>query len=148
MGQASITRGLRGSRRTALSAIMFFPRGGSAHAARGLAQRLGDRDWDVRLLAGSCPSRSAYADARAFYSGIDLTPIEFDRDAPMHPSFEDRGDSAEPVFAALDDHDYERHVSAWARGLAAGGAADVELIHLHHLTPLNEAAFRVAPRVP
>jgi glycosyltransferase involved in cell wall biosynthesis len=131
-----------------LSAIMFFPRGGSAHAARGLAQRLPDRGWRVVLVAGSCSTLSAYADARSFYAGIDVRPVEFDGDAPMHPSFEERADGAEPVFAALGHRDCEHQVSVWARALADAGAADADVIHLHHLTPLNEAAFRVAPRTP
>ena len=38
--------------------------------------------------------------------------------------------------------------TAWARALAAAGAADADVLHLHHLTPLNEAAARVAPGVP
>ena len=139
---------LRDGRPLVLSAIMFFPRGGSAHAARGLGERLADRGWSLRLVAGSCRSRSAFADARTFYARIDVVPVEFDRGAPMHPSFEDRADGGEPVFAALDDGAYERQVSVWARALAEAGAAEADLIHLHHLTPVNEAAFRVAPGVP
>ena len=37
---------------------------------------------------------------------------------------------------------------AWARALERAGAADADVLHLHHLTPLNEAAARVAPDVP
>jgi glycosyltransferase involved in cell wall biosynthesis len=37
-------------------------------------------------------------------------------------------------------------VVAWERALRAAGPADV--LHLHHLTPLNEAAARVAPEAP
>ncbi|MBV9717004.1 MAG: glycosyltransferase family 4 protein, partial [Solirubrobacterales bacterium] len=44
--------------------------------------------------------------------------------------------------------DFERQVRAWARELERAGAPDADLLHLHHLTPLNEAAARVAPDVP
>ncbi|MGI8864734.1 MAG: glycosyltransferase family 4 protein, partial [Solirubrobacteraceae bacterium] len=68
--------------------------------------------------------------------------------APMHPSFEERLDAPDPVFAMLDDLDYERQVRAWARELGRAGAAQADVLHLHHLTPINEAAARVAPHVP
>jgi glycosyltransferase involved in cell wall biosynthesis len=66
----------------------------------------------------------------------------------MHPSYEDRPDAPDRVFAALDDAAYERQVMAWARALGAAGAADADALHLHHLTPINEAASHVAPGVP
>jgi glycosyltransferase involved in cell wall biosynthesis len=66
----------------------------------------------------------------------------------MHPSFEDRPGAIDKVFAALDDEAYERQVVAWMRELANAGAAEADVLHLHHLTPLNEAAARVAPNVP
>ncbi len=52
------------------------------------------------------------------------------------------------VFARLDGAAYEHQVDAWARALAGAGAAAAEVLHLHHLTPINEAAARVAPDVP
>jgi len=52
------------------------------------------------------------------------------------------------VFAALDDLAYERLVDAWAAALAEAGAAEADLLHLHHLTPANAAAARVCPQVP
>jgi glycosyltransferase involved in cell wall biosynthesis len=39
-------------------------------------------------------------------------------------------------------------VTAWADALLAAGAADADALHLHHLTPIHEAASRVAPDVP
>lgn len=66
----------------------------------------------------------------------------------MHPSFEERPGAPDRVFAMLDDLAYERQVSAWARELGRVGAAQMDVLHLHHLTPLNEAAARVAPHVP
>jgi oligopeptide/dipeptide ABC transporter ATP-binding protein len=66
----------------------------------------------------------------------------------MHASFEDRPGAPDRIFAALDDDEYERHVAAWARALDAAGAAQADILHLHHLTPLNAAAAIVAPGVP
>jgi glycosyltransferase involved in cell wall biosynthesis len=125
---------------------MFFPRGGSAHVARALAQELPATGWEVTIVSGSL---AGYGDAAAFYKGLDVRPVDFAAgDAPMHPSFEDRPGAPDRVFAALDDAAYERHVEAWARALEDAGAADADVLHLHHLTPVDEAAARVAPEVP
>src|SRR3954447_14349980 len=129
-----------------LSALMFFPRGGSAHVARALACELPASGWDVTLVTGSC---AGHGDAVAFYEGLDVHPVDFTAgDAPMHPSYEDRPEAEDPVFAAVDDAGFERHTEAWARALSDAGAADADVLHLHHLTPIHEAAARVAPGVP
>ena len=145
-----------------LSAIMFFPRGGSAFVVRALAHGLSDNDVRVRVLSGSRDD-TEYADAHRFYEGLDVVAVDFAPalaspdplhyegpagTAPIHPSFEDRGDAPDPVFARLDDAEFERQVQAWARAMARADAESFDVLHLHHLTPLNEAAARVAPRVP
>ena len=117
--------------------------------------------WDVTLVSGSRTDLEEFGDAADFYAGIDVRPVSFDEAlaspdpldpppgaAPMQPSYEDRPDAPDPVFAMLDDDAYERQVAAWARALAAAGAADADVLHLHHLTPIHEAASRVAPGVP
>lgn len=122
---------------------MFFPRGGSAIVMRALARRLPAHGWDTCLIAGSLPG---HGDAERFYSGVErVHPVVFEPhgDVPLHPSFE--GDSA---FASLDDAAFERHVVAWSGHFAAAGAADKDVLHLHHLTPLNEVARRIAPGIP
>lgn len=126
---------------------MFFPRGGSATVARALARRLPDHGWDAKVVAGSLPG---HGDAERFYDGLDVHPVCFEPagDTPLHPSFEDRDDTGDGVFAALGDDEFERHVAAWAEHLEQAGAAEADVLHLHHLTPLNEAARRVAPDVP
>ncbi len=144
-----------------LSAILFSPRGGSAHAARALARGLRKQGWSVTLLAGSRGDHGAHGDAGAFYG--DVRAVDFDAalatgspmgyegplgTAPMHPSFEDRPGAHDRVFASLDDAEFERQVAAWSRELEHAGAAEADVLHLHHLTPLNEAAARVAPHVP
>jgi glycosyltransferase involved in cell wall biosynthesis len=135
--------------------LAFFPRGGSAHVARNLATALGGTGWDVTVLSGSVQGRG---DARRFYAGLDVRPQDFTRaleapdpmraDPPMHPSYEDRPGAPDRVFASLDDDEYERQVAAWCRALQSVDAANADVLHLHHLTPLNEAAARVAPGVP
>jgi glycosyltransferase involved in cell wall biosynthesis len=150
-------------RRRVVSAVMFFPRGGSAHVARALARELPSQGWDVTLVAGSRTDLGPETDARRFYAGLDLRAVDFTAalrdpdptryragpgEAPMHPSFEDRPGAPDVIFASLDELDLERHVDAWSAALGDAGAASADLLHLHHLTPLNEAAARVAPGVP
>lgn len=142
-----------------LSAILFDPRGGSADELRSLSRCLGAREVQVRILAGSQPGPG---DARKFF-GKDVHAVDFGPalargdpmgfegragTAPMHPSYEDRSGAPDKVFAKLDDPDYERQVRAWGRELLRAGARDADVLHLNHLTPINEAAARVAPDVP
>src|SRR3954462_6764372 len=127
---------------------MFFPRGGSAHVARALAENLPAHGWDVTILSGSLGGGGG-SHGRRFYAGLDVRAVDFSAgDAPMHPSYEDRPDAPDPVFAAVDDAEYERHVGARSKALDRAGAAGFDVLHLHHLTPLHEAAARVAPDVP
>src|SRR4051812_49933619 len=127
---------------------MFFPRGGSAHVARALAEDLPAHGWDVTILSGSLGG-GGVGDAERFYAGLDVHAVDFSAgDAPMHASYEDRPGAPDRVFAALDDAEYERHVEAWAAALEAVDAASFDLLHLHHLTPLHEAAAPVAPALP
>ena len=138
--------------------LAFFPRGGSAHVARNLACALGRAGWAVTILTGSLARPDDPADAREFYAGLDVRPQDFTRaleaadpmraDPPMHPSYEDRPGAPDRIFASLDDDEYERHVVAWCRALQSADAANADILHLHHLTPIHEAARRVAPGVP
>ncbi len=138
--------------------LMFFPRGGSAHVARNLATALPHAGWEAAIVSGSLSRPGRPGDARAFYRGLDLHPVDFTAaldapdpllaDPPFHPSFEDRPGAPDRVFASLGDDVADHLVAAWARALEAAGARDADVLHLHHLTPLNEAAARVAPDVP
>jgi glycosyltransferase involved in cell wall biosynthesis len=126
---------------------MFFPRGGSAQVARALAGELPGHGWDVTVLSGSLGGGTG--DARDFYSGLDLHAVDFAAgDAPMHPSYEDRPGAPDGCFARVDDGSYREHVAAWTLALERAGAASADVLHLHHLTPLNEAASIAAPGVP
>jgi glycosyltransferase involved in cell wall biosynthesis len=112
----------------------------------------------VTIVSGSLSLPGRPGAARAFYHGLDVHPVDFTRaldapdplraDPPLHPSFEDRPGAPDRVFAAVDDATYQLQVACWARALADAGAADADVLHLHHLTPINEAAARVAPGVP
>jgi glycosyltransferase involved in cell wall biosynthesis len=147
-----------------VSATLFSPRGGSAFVARALARCLRAEGVEITHVSGSRSDLEGDAgDARAFYGDLDLRTVDFAAalasddpmafaggpgEAPMHPSYEDRPGQADRVFAALDDLACRRQVAAWARALEAAGAADADVLHLHHLTPLNAAAAKVAPDVP
>src|SRR5215207_6373852 len=138
--------------------LIFFPRGGSAHVARNLARNLPAAGWDVTVASGSLTIPGRPGDAREFYRGVDVQPVDMTAalqaedpmlaDPPLHPSYEDRPGAHDRVFAALDERTCEHHVRAWARALACAGAADADVLHLHHLTPLHAAAAQVAPGVP
>ena len=69
------------TRRRVVMGILFYPRGGSAHVTRGLARALTAQGWDVTLVSGSISSpegqRANPGDARVFYSGIDVRPVDF-----------------------------------------------------------------------
>ncbi len=140
---------------------MFSPRGGSAPAARALARGLRDRGCSVTLVAGSRSDLGPHGEADTFYGAVravrfdaalaSQAPVRFEGSAgsaPLHPSFEDRPGAPDLVFAKLDDLDYERQVRAWCREFELANADGFDVLHLHHLTPLNEAAARVAPHVP
>ena len=141
-----------------LMGLLFFPRGGSAHVARNLATALPGAGWEASILSGSLSLPGRPGDARAFYRGLDLHAVDFTAaldaddpllaDPPFHPSFEDRPGAPDRVFASLDDDVAEHLTAAWARALTAAGARDADVLHLHHLTPINAAAARVAPDVP
>jgi glycosyltransferase involved in cell wall biosynthesis len=138
--------------------LAFFPRGGSAHVARNLASALGGAGWDVTILTGSLARPGEPGNAREFYAGLDVRPQDFSRaldaadpmraDPPMHPSYEDRPGAPDRVFASLGGEEFERQVVAWCRALQSVDAANADVLHLHHLTPIHEAALRVAPDVP
>jgi glycosyltransferase involved in cell wall biosynthesis len=140
-------------------ALMFFPRGGSAQVARYVARALPGAGWDATLVAGSLGEEGDASHAGTFFEGVedvrivDYTaardaPDPLAADPPFQPSFEDRPGAPDRVFARVDDDDYERLVATWERVLADAGAAGADVLHLHHLTPMNEAAARSFPDVP
>jgi glycosyltransferase involved in cell wall biosynthesis len=146
-----------------LMGVYFYPRGGSAHVNRALAREFERSGFEVTVLSGSRSDLGEHALASSFYSGLDLRTVDFTPalrsidpprvdsgagTAPMHGSYEDRPGAEDPVLACLDDDTYERQVEAWTRELECAGAAEADLLYLHHLTPLNEAAARAFPDLP
>src|SRR3954453_16510476 len=98
--------------------LMFFPRGGSAQVARYMARALPRAGWDVTLVTGSLGQEGEQSNAATFFAGADVHAVDYSHaiepdaplgcDPPLHPSFEDRADAPDRVFAALDDDVYER----------------------------------------
>jgi glycosyltransferase involved in cell wall biosynthesis len=147
-----------------LMGVYFYPRGGSAHATRALVRELGNQGVEVTLLAGSRSDLGEAALASSFYEDLDLRAVDFTPalrspdplrysggaplTAPMHGSYEDRPEAVDPVLASLDDDEFELQVAAWAAALETAAGDGIDLLYLHHLTPLNEAAARVLPQVP
>lgn len=141
----------------------FYPRGGSAHANRALARELARAGFRVTLLSGSRGDLGEAADARDFYAGLDPVAVDFTPSldspeplryrgepgtAPIHGSYEDRPGAPDAVLASLDDEAYALQVGAWSAVLRSLDPGAAELLYLHHLTPLNEAAAQVFPGRP
>jgi glycosyltransferase involved in cell wall biosynthesis len=141
-----------------LSALFFFPRGGSAQVARALAGALPEAGWRMTLATGSLGGAGDPTNAAGFYSGTEVFAVDYSpaleladplaAPVPFQPSYEDRPAGPDRVFAAVDDAAYERLVAAWAEALGRAGAAEADLLHLHHLTPVHEAALRAFPSLP
>src|SRR3989442_1449839 len=141
--------------RRVVSGLFFFPRGGSAQVVRGLGRALAQTGWEVTLAVGSLGQAGEQTHAPTFFGGFDLVTVDYsphqqrgEGHVPFQPSYEDRPGAPDRVFAAVDDEAYERLVAVWADALDRAGAARAELLHLHHLTPANEAARRAFPTVP
>ena len=142
----------------AVMALMFFPRGGSSQVARYVARGLPAAGWEVKLVAGSLGEPGEQSHAATFFSGLEVQAVDYSEaaaaddplahDPPFQPSYEDRPDAPDRVFAAVDDGAYERLVAVWERELERAGAREADVLHLNHLTPMNEAAARSFPGVP
>ena len=147
--------GRRRAGRRVVSGLFFFPRGGSAQVVRALSRALAQTGWEVTLAAGSLGQTGEQTHAPTFFGGADLVTVDYlpggGRDegaVPFQPSYEDRPGAPDRVFATVDDESYERLVGVWVDALDRAGAARADLLHLHHLTPANEAALRAFPAVP
>jgi hypothetical protein len=138
--------------------LIFFPRGGSAQVARYLAGALPASGWKATLACGSLGPPGEESNAATFYAGLDVRALDYSAaaraddplraDPPFQPSFEDRAGAPDRVFAAVGDEDFERLVQTWGDHLERSGAGKADVLHLHHLTPINEAAERRFPGVP
>jgi len=146
------------SNRRVCSSLFFFPRGGSAHVTRALCRGLPSVGWQPTLIAGSLGASGQPTNATTFFAGIDVRPVEYApasshgdqrvASIPFQPSYEDRPGAPDRVFATIGDEEYERLVAAWSEAFAGADAAGAVILHLHHLTPANEAALRSFPNIP
>jgi glycosyltransferase involved in cell wall biosynthesis len=138
--------------------LLFFPRGGSAQVARYVARNLPEAGWEASIACGSLGKPGEESHAVSFYAGLEVHPLDYTAsasapdplkaDPPFQPSYEDREGAPDRVLASVGDEDFERLVATWERQLGEAGADHADVLHLHHLTPINEAAERSFPDVP
>ena len=155
--------------------LLFYPRGGSAQVVRYLAKALEGAGWSTSLACGSLGEPGERTHAESFFAGLDVHAADYRpalaayeqgsdplaEPVPMHPSFEDRPDVPDRIFGAVEPRLGEHLAKAWEPLLSAAAGSEVEgfdvraksfsgpeVLHLHHLTPLHEAASRRLPGVP
>jgi len=148
-------------RSTVLMGFYFFPRGGSAQVARYLCRALAGSPWRLTLFSGSLGTSSDTSNAERFFGGIECRSLDYSpakaswatgRDSmlaavPMHASYEDRPQVADRVFVDLDDAAFNRQVTGWTKFLSVQTCTP-SVLHLHHLTPIHEAAMGLWPDTP
>ncbi|MFE3455981.1 glycosyltransferase family 4 protein [Nocardiopsis aegyptia] len=135
--------------------VQFFPRGGSAQVIRYLTDQLTSRGHTSRILSGSLGDSDQLSNAHTFYRGLDVAAMDYtcaaeaytrgqrsmDGPAPFHPSYEDRGPTApDRIFTAVAPQTIKHITAAWKRHLTRHHTPDADLVHLHHLSHLQEAA--------
>jgi len=143
--------------------LFFYPRGGSARVAGYLARALPAVGWHVTLACGSLGEAGALGNAGSVFAGVDMVVARYDdavarwarggdpMDAPfpMHPSFEVRPGVPDRAFPWVSPVQGERMAVTWAALFAQSEAmAEARLLHLHHLTPIHDAAALALPGVP
>ena len=60
-----------------VSALFFFPRGGSAQVARSLARALPAVGWEPTLAAGSLGPPGEPTNAGSFFAGLDVHALDY-----------------------------------------------------------------------
>jgi glycosyltransferase involved in cell wall biosynthesis len=145
-----------------LQGFSFFPRGGSAQVVRYLTAALLQAGWSPRIVSGSLGDPGNPSHAGTFFAGLPLSTVDFspavaasqrgedplDQPVPLHASYEDKVGAPDRVFAAVSPELAARQVDSWRRLLLGLGAFHPQVLHLHHLTPLQDAAKSVWPDVP
>ncbi|MFI9772474.1 glycosyltransferase family 4 protein [Streptomyces sp. NPDC052415] len=144
------------------TAVLFWPRGGSAQVIRYLLHELNHRGFTTRLHAGSLGNPGDPSHGPSFYKGLDLRPYDhndamaaFTRGEdpqrtrrPFHPSYEDRGHCPDPLFSAVPPAQADHLTHAWTRHLTAHRSPGARLLHLHHLSHLQTSARAAYPNTP
>jgi len=142
--------------------LIFFPRGGSAQVVRYLATALVDADWSVALVTGSLGDPGEETHAPTFFAGSRLQHLDYSEawrgseaehrsaiaaPVPLHPSYEDREDAPDVVFAAVPPDLAEHLTTVWEAPFLHAGADRADVFHLHHLTPQHDAVRSRWPHV-
>ncbi|MFF4409530.1 glycosyltransferase family 4 protein [Streptomyces sp. NPDC001404] len=144
------------------TAVLFYPRGGSAQVIRYLHHELNNRGFTTRLHAGSLGNPGDPSHGPTFYQSLDLRPYHYNdafaaftrgdnpqhTQLPFHPSYEDRGRCPDPMFSAVPPADADRLTRAWIRHLNHHRSPDAHLLHLHHLSHLQTSAHAAYPGTP
>ena len=142
--------------------LLFYPRGGSAQVIRYLAAALVREGWRTSLACGSLGEPGDRRHAESFFAGLEISAMDYrpaveawerGRDplaepVPMHPSYEDRAGVPDRIFTSAAPELRAHLASAWERLVAAAADRPPDVLHLHHLTPIHEAAANVLPDIP
>ena len=150
------------ARGSVLQGFSFFPRGGSAQVVRYLTAALLESEWSSRIAAGSLGPPGGSSHAQTFFGDLPLSTVDFtpaldawrrgedplDQPVPLHASYEDKPGAPDRVFAAVSPEVAARQVDSWRRLFLSVDSFQPEVLHLHHLTPLHDAAEQVWPQVP
>jgi glycosyltransferase involved in cell wall biosynthesis len=143
------------------TAIQFFPRGGSSIVVDYLNRELATRSAELSITCGSLGAPGQTSHAATFYRNLPIHPYDYTPAAdahrqgrpsmdgqttPFHPSFEDRGPAAPDRQAtAVAPATYRHLTSAWHQHLALHRSPRPDVLHLHHLSHLQQAATRAYP---
>jgi glycosyltransferase involved in cell wall biosynthesis len=145
-----------------LQGFSFFPRGGSAQVVRYLSAALVQAGWTPRIVAGSVGGTGNPGHAATFFAGLPVAAADFtpaldawlrgedplDQPVPLHASYEDKPGAPDRVLAGVSPELAARQVDSWRRLLVGLRPLGPVVLHLHHLTPLHDAAEGVWPDVP
>ena len=145
-----------------LHGLAFYPRGGSAQVVRYLAIAQRNAGCLPLVVAGSLGRPGDLGHAPTFFRGLPVVSADFGpavrawehghdpmaEPVPIHPSYEDRPNVPDRIFAAVSPALAEHQVRAWDRVLARTAPYRPSILHLHHLTPLHEAATQRWPDIP
>ena len=113
-------------------------------------------------MAGSVGAAGQPAHAGTFYRGLAVDAADFTpaldawrsggdplaQPVPMHSSYEDKAGAPDRFFGDVAPAVAAHQADAWRRVLVASGSPPPDILHLHHLTPLHDAAQRLWPTVP
>ena len=147
---------------TVTMGLLFYPRGGSAQVVKYLRAALAGAGWSSDLVCGSLGAPGEPTNAASFFEGSDVHAFDYGpalaafargedpiaHDPPMHPSYEDRADVPDRVFAAVAPGLGDHLTDAWERFLRGALHGTPGVLHIHHLSPLQEAFARIAPGAP